>query len=463
MAESQAAENNRYLSRPIGMVFLTTALPITLVMLVNGLFNLVDAFYLGKFVSAEALTAVTVMFPVQMVIYSLTTMVSNGFASIVARRLGANDEIGAAESFAVANILGTALAIVLMILFALFGYALIDWVTNSDPTLTSMAWTYMAIMMFTAPLIFILSVQSDALRSEGMVGFMTLLSLGVTLLNVGFNYVFIVMFQWGVAGSAWGTVAAQIVSLSVVLWFRLSGRSKLGFKMPSRATFKKIATENLALGAPLSLNYLSISLITGSVVAMLKIYNTGDYTSTVGAYGIVTRMMTFSFMPLLGISMAFASIVGNNFGAKQSERVNQATTIALVVALVYSVIIQVTFLNFPGALAQVFVDDQAMIAETVRIVPFLMIMYFTAGPSIILSSFFQAIGDAKNAAVLSLTRNYLIGFPLLMVMPYIFGEVGIWYAAPLGDVITTCVVVAVLYFSQKRRGYRGGVFLAKTA
>ncbi len=233
--------------------------------------------------------------------------------------------------------------------------------------------------------------------------------------------------------------------------------------MPTGKVFRSIAKENLALGAPLSLNYLSISLIAGSVVAMLKIYGAEDYTVTVGAYGIVTRLLTFSFMPLLGLSMAFQSIAGNNFGGNMAGRVNFSTKTALLVSLGYCLVIEFTFMLFPGQLASIFVQDDAMINETARILPFLMIMYFTAGPAIVLSGFYQAIGDAKRAAILSLSRNYLIGFPLLMVMPRLFGEPGIWYASPIGDIIMTMLTIAVLVVAQRRKGYRAGVFLPQTA
>jgi len=463
MSEAQVSENNNYLTQPIGKLFLTTALPIIMIMVVNGLFNLVDAYFLGIFVGSAALTAVTVMFPVQMLIYSLTTMISNGFASIVARRLGAKDLRGAADSFAVAIVMGSVVSVVLMLAFLGFGHQLVVWVTNGDPDLTAMAWTYMSIMMFTSPLIFILSVQFDALRSEGKMGFMTLVSISVTLLNMLFNYVFIVMLDMGVAGSAWGTVAAQLCSLSAIMTYRFLGYSKLGFHMPNMATFMRVAKENLALGAPLSLNYLSISLIAGSVVAMLKIYGSQDYTVTVGAYGIITRLMTFSFMPLLGITMAFQSIAGNNYGGNQPARVNISTKTALIVAFVYCLVIEVVFISFASQIAGSFVNDVKMISETARVLPWVMIMYFTAGPAIILSGFYQAIGDAKRAAILSLSRNYLIGLPLLFAVPRFLGEQGIWIASPIGDVIMIGLTIVVLMTAQKRKGYRGGVFLPVAA
>ncbi|TDQ66560.1 putative MATE family efflux protein [Maritalea mobilis] len=456
---AQAVEDNKYLTEPMGKLFLSTAAPIVMIMAVNGLFNLVDAYFLGVYVGAAALTAVTMMFPVQMLIIALSNMISNGFASIVARRFGAHDLHGAAQSFAVANLLGVGLAAILMVFFIFGGAQLVAWVTEGNDELARMAWTYMSILMFTSPLMFILSVQFDALRSEGKMAAMAIMSTGVTLFNIGFNYVFIGILDWGVAGSAWGTVAAQLLALALLMGYRMRGNSKLGFNIPPRATFMDLAKENLALGAPLSLNYLSISLVAGAVVAMLKVVDANNYEEMVGAYGIITRLMTFSFMPLLGVSMAFQSIVGNNYGGQLPLRVNTSIRVALSVAFFYALVLEIIFITQASAIADVFVDDAAMIAQVARILPILVMFYFIGAPINVLSGYFQAIGDAKRAAILSLSRNYLFGLPLLLIMPRFMGEWGVWVASPVGDVLMFILTLAVLYSVQRNRGYRFGMFL----
>jgi putative MATE family efflux protein len=456
---TQAIEDNKYLTQPIGKLFVTTAAPIVLIMAVNGLFNLVDAYFLGVYVGAAALTAVTMMFPLQMLIIAMSNMISNGFASIVARRFGANDLHGAAQSFAVANILGIGMAALLMVFFVFGGERLVAWVTEGNDELARMAWTYMSILMFTSPLLFVLSVQFDALRSEGKMGVMALMSISVTLFNMFFNYIFIGLWDWGVAGSAWGTVAAQLLALALLMGFRLRGGSKLGFSLPPRSIFIDLTKENFALGAPLSLNFLSISLVAGMVVAMLKSVDTANYEELVGAYGIITRLMTFSFMPLLGVSMAFQSIVGNNFGGQMPERVNASVRVALSIAVLYALTMEIIFISQAGAIADVFVDDAAMIAQVVRILPILVMFFFLGAPINVLSGYFQAIGDAKRAAILGLARNYLFGLPLLLIMPRFMGELGVWVASPVGDVLMFGLTVIVLLSMQRSRGYRFGMFL----
>ncbi len=232
-----------------------------------------------------------------------------------------------------------------------------------------------------------------------------------------------------------------------------------GFKVPPRATFIALVKENLALGAPLSLNFLSISLVAGMVVAMLKAVDAANYEETVGAYGIITRLMTFTYMPLLGVSMAFQSIVGNNFGGRMPARVNASVRVALSVAVLYALGMQIIFMTQARAIADVFVDDAEMIVQVTHILPILVLFFFVGAPINVLAGYFQAIGDAKRAAILNLSRNYLFGLPLLLIVPQFLGERGIWVASPVGDVLMFGLTIVVLYSVQRSRGYRYGMFL----
>ncbi len=377
----------------------------------------------------------------------------------MARRFGAKDLQGAAHSFAVAILLGVAMAVLLIVFFIFGGAQLVAWVTEGNDELGRMAWTYMSVLMFTSPLMFIMSIQFDALRSEGKMAAMAIMSICVTVFNIIFNYIFIAQWGWGVAGSAWGTVAAQLLALALLMGYRLRGKSKLGFKVPPRATFIALVKENLALGAPLSLNFLSISLVAGMVVAMLKAVDAANYEETVGAYGIITRLMTFTYMPLLGVSMAFQSIVGNNFGGRMPARVNASVRVALSVAVLYALGMQIIFMTQARAIADVFVDDAEMIVQVTHILPILVLFFFVGAPINVLAGYFQAIGDAKRAAILNLSRNYLFGLPLLLIVPQFLGERGIWVASPVGDVLMFGLTIVVLYSVQRSRGYRYGMFL----
>ena len=181
--------SNTYLTGSLPVVFAKTAAPIIVVMLVNGLFNLVDAWFLGVYVGAEALTAVTLMFPLFMMLIAISTIVSNGFSSVMARLLGAAAPAPVlGNAFAGALLLSICFCATLMVVFSLIGPSVVDLVARGSETLSGMGYTYMSILVFLSPITFAQMVFSDLLRCEGRVAFMTAVSLSTILLNVLFNW-----------------------------------------------------------------------------------------------------------------------------------------------------------------------------------------------------------------------------------------------------------------------------------
>jgi len=442
-----------FLSGSLPAVFAKTAAPIILVMLVNGSFTLVDAYFLGAFVGADALTAVTLTFPLFMLILAVSTLVSSGFSSVFARLLGGEKTDEAAAAFGQAISLSMIVCLALIALFALGGDGLTLWAARGSESLADMGYT-----IYFSLLLFVLAINSDALRCEGRVSLLAAISLTSVLLNVAFNYILIVEMGLGVAGSAFGTVLAQALSLGAIAVFRKYGSSALKIGIVRFATDKKYWAEILKLGAPSSLGYIGISLSAGAVLLNLQIWGVVNYDATVGAYGIVTRIMTFIFLPLLGMGIAFQTIVGNNFGAENWARTNSSVRIALWTAFIYCVALQLAAFVFRGSIGQVFVDDMGISTELSRILPLTTMGLFLFGPLMMIGTFFQAIGDAKRTAIIGLSRTYAFVLPLTFALPVLFGEPGIWYAGPVGEVLVLVLTFYILYLRASRHGYPWGLY-----
>jgi putative MATE family efflux protein len=461
-AGSAAKSENVFLKGSLAAVFARTAAPIILVMLVNGLFNLVDAWFLGVFVGPEALTAVTLMFPLFMMLIATATVVGNGFSSVMARLLGADRAprvLG--NAFAGALLLSLVFSSVLIVSFVTIGADLIALVANGSQTLAAMGTTYIAILVFLSPLTFSEMLMFDLLRCEGRVSFMTAVSLSTILLNVLFNYVFIVHLDMGVAGSAMGTIAAQSVALVTILMYRFFTPSKLAFNALSMRRMVYHWREYLALGIPPSLGYLGVSLSSAAVIYCLQLWSHGDYEATVGAYGITTRLMTFFYLPLLGLAMAFQTVVGNNFGARHWHRTDSCIRLAVLFSFVYCVIAEIGFLAFADIIGYGFVEDVAIANETGRILPYMVMLFFLFGPSMMLASYFQATGDATRSAAMNLSRTYMFALPLTFLLPLAFGETGIWIAGPVAEVLMLAMATFLLVQVHRAHGLRWGLFRAQ--
>lgn len=456
---SSDAAPNTFTDGPLGAIFAKTALPIIFVMSMNGLLAVVDAVFLGVFVGPDALGAVTLMFPLYMLIVALATLVASGMSSLIARHLGGGrfDEAGAV--FAAAHGLALAVSACLIILFLAFGKQVTVLAAGGSIPMASMGHIYLKITVLFSPVLFALSVNSDALRNEGRVGFMAAISLLVSLANIGFNYVLIAVMGLGVAGSAYGTVMAQVVAFSILLVFRLRGNTVL---RPNALVRYSLATgwrRILALGAPQSLNFIGLALGSATIIAALQMVS-GTYEVTVSAYGIVTRIMTFVFLPLLGLSHALQSITGNNYGAELWRRSDASLWMGTTIALVYCLVAEFILIGFARPLALVFVDDDAVAGEVARIMPMIVAMYFAAGPLMMIATYFQAIGDAGRAAILGLSRSYAFAIPLTFLLPLGLGEPGIWLAGPAAEILLLGLTVMVLGQTARHRNLKWGLFRA---
>ena len=218
---------NTFTDGPLGTIYLKTALPIIFVIGMNGLLTVADALFLGWYVGADALAAVTLMFPIYMLIVALSTLVSSGMSSLLARPLGGGRLDGARAAFAGAHGLALLLGCILIVLFLAFGRPMSLLAAGGSQELAGMGLVYLRITVLFFPLLFVVSVNSDALRNEGKVGFMAAMSLLVSLANIAFNYILIAGLNMGVAGSAYGTAAAQALAFAIILSFRIFGTTTL--------------------------------------------------------------------------------------------------------------------------------------------------------------------------------------------------------------------------------------------
>lgn len=448
--------DNIFLSGSLPALFAKTAAPIIVIMLANGLFTIVDAYFLGAFVGAKALTAVTLMFPLYMILVALSTLVANGFSSIYARLLGAGEINKASHVFGQAVQLSLLVCTFLIVGFWLAGDRAALSLSNGDPALGTLGYTYISILIYGAPLMFYLAINYGSLRCEGRIKAMTRIILLSAALNVAFDYLFVAEFGWGVAGSAWGTLLSQACSLVVLIIYRhRNGKSRM---MLAQQSGWSNWGELLALGIPTSLGYVGISLSAGLTIYCLQLWAGNAYQDIAGAFGILTRLMTFAFLPLLGLSLAFQTIVGNNYGAKFFDRTNNSIKLVLVSAFVYCLLVQTIYILARHHIGPIFVDDTAIHAEIARILPYMVLLMFLFGPLMMIGTYFQAIGDAPRAGLLGLSRTYLFALPLTFALPFWIGEWGIWYAGIVAEILVLGLTIYVLFRRRNSTQQTWGLF-----
>ncbi|MGB6117741.1 MAG: MATE family efflux transporter [Mesorhizobium sp.] len=454
---AQQSSPNRFLAAPPGRVFAATALPMVAIMLMNGLLGIVDAAFLGHFVGPDAMAAVGIAFPVLMLIIALSTLVSGGMSSLYARQIGAGDRAAAGATFARAHGLALAISICLMVAFALLGWRFAIASSGSTGPVAHMAWTFLAISVAGTPVQFLLGIHADSLRNEGRVGTMALMSLGVTVINIVLNYVAIAQLGLGVAGSAASSLIAQIVGLALLAGLRLRSSDVLPLSAlrDNRWTggWKAIAT----LGAPVSLGFIGMAFTAAIVVAAIRLTQTDNIEATLAAYGIATRVLAFVYLPLMAIALAMQSVVGNNVGAGLFARSNAVLRIAAITAFVYGAVIQLLLTTQGVAIGSAFVDAPAVIGETAHVLRLMAGAWALSGPVLVLGLYFQAIGQPARAAVLTISKPFILQPALIVLLAIVGGAGALWFAYPLADVVATLIALTVLVAAIKRTVPEGGL------
>ena len=446
---------NRFLTSSPGRIFAATALPMIVIMVMNGMLGIIDAVFLGRFVGAQAMATVGMAFPVLMLTIALSTLVSGGMSSLLARQLGADERNAAYATFAGAHGLALTIASLLIVVFCAGGWGFALNLAGSDGPVAEMVWVFLAITIFATPIQFLLGVHADAWRNEGKAGLMALMSVGVTLINILLNYILVVVLELGVAGSATGTVLAQALGLVLLAGLRpfLGGMMPLGSLRQNRWScgWRRI----LALGAPASLGFIGMALSSASVVLALRIAGSTDYATTIAAYGIVTRIFGFAFLPIMAIAMAMQSIVGNNVGALLYARSDAVLQIAAATALLYCLSVEVLLLSEGIVLGAAFVADPHVSGEVGRMLRPMSAIYLFSGPVLVLGLYFQAIGQPARATFLTMIKPFVFLPVLVVATAAMLGADAIWFAFPLADGVAAIIATLVLAAALKMRGDAG--------
>ncbi|WP_370275056.1 MATE family efflux transporter [Pararhodobacter marinus] len=449
---------NTFLTLPVGRLFLRTALPMAVVMSTGGLLSVVDGIFVGRFVGPDALAAVSLSFPVVMLLTALSTLAGGGMASLAARHLGAGDKAMAGRVFAGAHGLALALSAGVWLLAWLLGPVLLPLLAGGNTALVAPARAYLAILILGAPLQLALSVHADLLRSEGRAGVIALLSVLVNLLNIAANALFILWLDMGVAGSALGTVLAQGLGLALLLGVRgrdpalllgVRGRDQALVPLAAlaRESWRRGWARMLALGLPLCLSFIGMALVSGVVLLMLG----GSDPVVIAAYGVATRLLGFAFLPLMAIALAVQSISGNNAGAGRMARARAGLRLGAGSAGLWCLLVMALGAFAGEALGALFSDAPGVAEALAPILRMMTALYVVSGPGLVLAMHYQALGQPGRTALLTLVKPWLLTPALILSLSAVYGPQALWLAFPLADALVALMAL-VLVTRQNRMG-----------
>ncbi len=427
-------------TQPIGKLLIRQGLPASIGILVMSLNILVDTIFVGHWIGSTAIAAINVVLPVSFFIAALGMAIGIGGSSIISRALGAENPEKALKVFGNQITLTLLVTVLLVIVGLSFADTIIDSFGGKG-VIFEPAKIYYTIVLYGVPLLALCMMGNNVIRAEGKPKFAMYAMMIPSVSNLLMDYIFINVLDYGMEGAAWATTLSYGFCFIYILWFFMSKQSEmkinfsdLGLNFPIVKEISSLGFVTLARQAVVSITYLFMNNI---------LYDLGGETS-VTSYAIAGRMLMFALFPVLGVTQGFLPIAGYNYGAANYDRVRETINIAIKYAAILSTIVFIVLMVFPEAISKMFTTD----ADVLRQAPSDMRWVFAATPIIawqlIGAAYFQAIGKAIPALLLTLTRQGFFFIPLILILPKFYGEIGVWISFPIADVLSTIVTAYFL-------------------
>lgn len=437
-------------SGSVGRLLFKLSLPAIIAQLINVMYNMVDRMYIGHIpnVGASALTGVGVTMPVIMAISAFAALVSMGGAPRSSIMMGKNDKEHAEQILGNCTILLFGLAVILTIVFMVYGKSILMLFGASETTI-GFAWDYMRI--YTLGTLFVqISLGLNAfITSQGYAKTSMYTVLIGACCNIVLDPIFIFVFDMGVAGAAWATILSQAVSSIWVLKFLFSEKSYLRIKPKYFKLSAKVVLPCLALGLSPFIMQFTESVISVCFNTSLLKYG-GDIA--VGAMTILTSVMQFSMLPLQGLTQGAQPIVSFNFGAGNSERVKKTFKLLLISCLVYSTTLWAIAMFAPQLFIGIFTNDAQLMAFSEKAIRVYMAVSLMFGAQIACQQTFIALGNAKASIFLALLRKVILLIPLIFILPTFMSDktMAVFMAEPIADFCAVSVTVIMFTISFKK-------------
>lgn len=446
-------------TEPIGRLLIKQAVPASIGILVMSLNVLVDSIFVGNWIGSIAIAAINVVLPVSFFIAALGMAIGVGGSSIISRALGSGDKQKALKTFG-NQISLTLLVTVSMVALGLYFVDDLIPAFGGKGTIFPLAKIYYTIVLYGVPFLALCMMGNTVIRAEGKPKFAMVAMIIPSVGNLLMDYLFIYVFDWGMHGAAWATTAGYLFCFAYILYFFLSKNSELKIGWPHFVLHAPILTEMGSLGF-VTLARQAVTSITYLLMNNI-LFNLGG-EAMVAVYAIIGRMLMFAFFPVFGVTQGFLPIAGFNYGAAKYNRVKESIYTAIKYAALVATVVFVGLMVFPEALTSLFLSNKENLppqelATNVFVLehaPNAMRMVFAATPIIALqligAAYFQAVGKAIPALLLTLTRQGFFFIPLILFLPELLGELGVWLSFPIADVLATVVTGFYLWKEIKTK------------
>lgn len=433
-------------TQPIPQLLIKQAVPAAVGILVMSLNVLIDTIFVGQWIGANAIAAINVVLPVSFFIAALGMAIGLGGGSIISRALGKDNLAKATKTFGNQIVLNFSLTIN----FALVGLLFMDSIIpafGGKGALFEPAKIYYTIVLYGVPILGFCMMGNNVIRAVGKPKYAMYAMMLPSISNLILDYVLIYIFDFGMYGAAWATTLSYGVCGIYILYFFTSKNAEL---KPLLSDFKIDWSITKEIGALGSVTLARQAVVSISVLLVNNLLYRLDGESAVAVYAIISRLLMFSLFPILGITQGFIPIAGYNYGAKNKKRVEQVIRTAVLYSSGLATLVFMMIYTFSNSIGTIFTSEPLVLQKTPAAIRWVFAATPIVGIQLIGAAYYQAIGKALPALLLTLTRQGFFFIPLLYILPEFLGIDGVWIAFPIAELLAAIVTGGFLIYELKK-------------
>ncbi len=441
-------ENQKMGSMPINKLLLTMAAPMILSMMIGALYNIVDSIFVSNY-SEDALTAVSLAFPIQNVIVALGTGVGVGVNALLSRLLGEKKQAEVNKTAANGLILGFIVYFILLI----FGLFSVEWfyhIQTNEQSICSMGYSYLSIIcIFSFGQIFQLVVEK-LLQSTGRTTYTMITQITGAIINIILDPILIFGYlgfpAMGTAGAAIATVTGQIIAMTLGFIFNLKYNKEIRFSFSYLKLDKHYIKNICSVGIPAGITMFISSIMSFGINKILLTFST-TATAVFGAY---FKLYTFVSMAAFGLNNALISIVAYNLGTKEYNRIKQSIKLSGIYSSLIGLIGLILLQFFPKQIMLAFHASNTMTTMGITALRITSISFIFACVSIMVCYALQGLSIGTPSMIISAARQVIILLPAAYLLGKIFQVTGVWMAFPITEIIVMCIACAYLNYTLRK-------------
>ena len=436
-------QENKMGIMPVPRLLITMSLPMMISRLVQALYNIVDSMFVAK-LSEEALTAVSLAFPIQTLMIAIASGTGVGINALLSRNLGERNYEGA--NTAARN--GLFLGIISCLVFAVIGglgSRLFFAMQTDNPVIVDYGARYLTIITVCSAGIFLQITFERLMQSTGKTLYNMITQGTGAIINIILDPILIFgLFGFPrleVAGAAIATIIGQVVAVLMSLYFTITKNKEINCSLRGFRPHPRTIALIYEVGVPSIIMQAIGSVMTFGMNKILLMFS----STAAAVFGVYFKLQSFIFMPIFGLNNGMIPIIAFNYGARNKKRIIQTIKLSILISVSIMAIGLIIFQVFPGILLKNLFDaSEHMLSIGVPALRIISLSFLFAGYCIIVGSVFQAMGNAVYSLVISAARQLFVILPVAYVFAKLFGLSSVWWSIPIAEIVSVTLSTILL-------------------